>query len=117
MAEWKLDQEVRWEGLGFVVCGTKDITITTFPCDGCGNVSRSGKLTVLRECGRDELTFWCSDCVAEVQGAEKDGLADSDLLSFVKDFYRDYEPISDVNEETEKMVARAKSLIDQRGGL
>lgn len=41
---------------------------------------------------------------------KKKGASD-DPIAFIKDFYREYEPCSDVNEQTEKMVARAKALI------
>lgn len=46
-------------------------------------------------------------------GSLEDAALVTDLIAFVKDFYRDYEPVSDVNEETEKMVARAKALIER----
>jgi len=38
-----------------------------------------------------------------------------DLIAFVKKFYIDYEPVRDVNDETEVMVQRARALLIRAG--
>lgn len=54
-------EQITWQDTRFIVVGEKECR-KAFHCDGCSE-EEPGTLTVLREEGTPNVTFWCMTCL------------------------------------------------------